>query len=306
MRFIIFLCLFLPTTVFAFSPSFNAVLFSKKQVVASAYVGPGDVYTTSPYAWYSCARAFTAAYASGGSNACLVQRQSDNAQCTTKFAASGFVDLMTAYCTSNTQTIAQFCNATTCRVMTAYDQTGNARDAVQATFGSAPAYTLSSSPTGTLPVMSCSATLVIQTSSTFTVAQPLNFSAVIEVTTGGTTGGIIGGAAGGNALLQSGASANTVGVSGGVILSASATDNAWHAVQGLANGASGAINADGSDTTGNTSTTGISATNIRLCRATGGQLTGFIAEAGFWNSATSSANRNSINANQHGSTGYSF
>ena len=39
-----------------------------KGTPAAAYQGPGDVFTTSPYAWYSCARGFSAAYAAPGTN----------------------------------------------------------------------------------------------------------------------------------------------------------------------------------------------------------------------------------------------
>lgn len=275
--------------------------------VAATYQGPGDVFSISTFAWYSCARAYNAAWASGGNNACLIQRASDNVQCTLKFATNGFVDLTTAGCNSNTQTVAQFCNATTCRVMTAYDQSGNARDVVQATFASAPILTLSDSPTGTLPVITCSGgTLILATGSTFSLAVPITYSAVVDVTTGGAQGGIIGAASGGQSMLGQGTVANKLALYSSTELDGSATDATWHAVNGLANGVSSAINVDGSETTGNAGSTGIATQAIRICRAFATQFNGKIAEAGFYGASTTSTNRNAINSNQHGVNGYNF
>src|SRR5262245_58110091 len=117
---------------------------------AASFTGPGDAVSGAVVYW-SCSRAITSAYAAGGGNACDIQRTSDNATCTTKFATNGFLDVTTAYCSSNTQTITQFCNATTCGASKMYDQTGsnncnsgtNPCDVVQTTQASQPTLNLS-------------------------------------------------------------------------------------------------------------------------------------------------------------------
>lgn len=267
----------------------------------AGYQGPGDVFSTSAVAWYSCARAYNNAYAVALSAACDVVDSATGAiTCTYHFQASGFVN------PSECNGVGQSCQ-TACKVKQAYDQTGNTRHATQATLASMPSLTFSSTPTGTLPAMTCSGVLVLA-SANVTQAQPYTMSAVLKVTTGGAAGGAIGGSTG--QYIGQPASANNLTVNtAGVALNAAATDNTWYSLQGLANGTgtSSAINVNGADATGSAGTGALSAIPIRLCRAGGNEFIGLIAEAGMWGASTNATNRNAISSNQHDATnGYNF
>jgi len=279
---------------------------------AVPYVGPGDTYVGTPYMGFSCTRAFTVAYAAGAGSLCEVQRTSDNAKCTMKAATNGYVDLATAYCNSNTQTIVQFCNATTCGVDQAFDQTGNTRHLLQATQANQPPIVFSSSPTGTLPVISCgngSTTLLLVTSGTLTQNQPLTTFAVSIITSNAVQGGLIGDVNGGVLLLASNGTANTIRLAAAVaVTKGSVTDNSWHALGSLASGASSILSADGSNTTGlSAGSTGISGQAVRLCRSNAIQYAGSVAEVWIWASTGATTDFNNLSTNAHSaSSGYNF
>lgn len=271
----------------------------------ATYTGPGDVFTTSPYAWYSCSRGFTAAYAAPGTGgACdVVDTATGLVTCTYHVGTNGFVN------PSECNGVGQSCQ-TACRVTKAYDQTGNARDVVQTTLAAMPGLTFSSTPTGTLPAIDCNigTNPVLATTATYTQAQPLTLSAVYIRTTGTALGGTIG--ANANVIVGAGSGANlAVAASGGAGFTVAATDNTWHAINALLNGTgtSSAINLDGADTTGSSGgTTGFITNNIRVCRAAASPLAGRIAEAGIWAASTNATDRGNINTNQHGTSGYNF
>lgn len=285
------------------APPLYAQVISDEAVFkpASTYQGPGDVFSTSPYAWYSCARAFNAAYAAAQGNACRVVKTSDGSGgCDLKVSTNGFVSSPAVQCPTEC--------ASACSVTTAYDQTGNGRDAIQATLSNMPPLAMTSTPTGTLPAIDCGAGAVLLLSGpTVTQAQPLAFSAVFFQTSTGSPAGMFGSSS--INLYLGGGGTNITQVSGGTVLSATAANSNWHAVNALANGngSSSAINVNGSDTTGAAGTTGFSATGIRICRAaSASQWNRFLAEAGIWAAATTATDRGNLNTNQHGANGYNF
>jgi hypothetical protein len=282
---------------------------------APSYQGPGDTFSTSVVGAYSCAEAYTAAYASGGGNACdLVDSAAPTTViCTLKFLATGKVDLASASCTGSV-TPATKCAAATggvCNISKVYDQSGNGRDMIQVTAANQPTLLLSSTPTSTLPAINCgtaASNISLQIAGTITQGMPFTMFAVMIRTSDFTsTGGAMGGILGSNIQgIGSGSSANTVTMSNGNVTSAAATDSVWHAVGGLANGASGAINVDGSDSTVNTGVNSFSAAAFRLCRGNSAQYPGRIAEAIFYGATTTSTDRGNLSTNAHSSGRYNF
>lgn len=262
----------------------------------TGYQGPGDVFA-SAFAWYSCARGYTASYAASGTgSACdVVDTATGLVTCTYHIKTSGFVD------PTECNGVGQSC-ATACKVKKAYDQSGNTHDASQATLANMPTLTFSSTPTGTLPAMTFNGTSQQLLTGNVTQAQPITMSAVLDRTTV-QAGGVIGAS---SMALGSPAGANLAQVNAGSGLTAAAADNAWHSVQGLLNTATSAINIDGSETTGGVGTGTISAQPIILGRPLFIFFAGNVAEAGIWGSTSNSTNRNALSANQHGTSGYNF
>lgn len=279
---------------------------------APSYTGPGDVFNTSPVAAYSCSEAYNAAGASTAVSACdLVDSAAPTVTiCTLRFTSTGKVDL-TAYCPGSVTPAAKCAAATggVCNISKAYNLISpGTLDAVQTTAINQPTLAFSSTPLGTLPAINCgngTPTILLQTSAGVTQAQPFTLAAVVN-RTGTGPGGAIGGPLTPNLFLGSQTGANLADMDAGNDLTMTMTDNAWHTLIGLANGASnGAINVDGTDLTGNTGVNTFSSSAIRLCRATI-QWGGLLAEAQFWGAITTSTNRNAISANAHSSGRYNF
>lgn len=295
----------------AFAWAGSMTLLGAGGSTAITFVGLGDTFSTSAIAYYSCARAWNASYASGGGSLCEVQRTSDSTKCTIVAKSTGFADLTTANCSAGTQTIVQFCNATTCGIDKAFNQVSpGTADMLQATAATQPVLTLSSTPNGALPAINCGTggVLYMASSSTITQAQPMTLSSVYIRSTGTAVGGAFGDGSGASALIGAASGANLAQIAVSSTIIKAATDATWHALSGLANGgaSASAINVDGSDSSGSIGTAGYSATTLRLCRA-GAQLLGSIAEAAVFGASTTSTNRNNMSANQHDATnGYNF
>ena len=269
--------------------------------VVVPFQGVGDVAGIgTAFGAYSCTRAYTAAYATALSAACdVVDSATGLVTCTYHFQATGFV--LPSECNG----VGQSC-ATACKVPQVYDQSGNSRPVVQATLANMPVLTFNS--INGLPAINCGtniATIVMSTSGSFTQALPITMSAVYKhVTSAANSGATIGGAS--FPYIGVGGAANLTGLNSGTLVTAAANDNAWHANNSLAASASGsAINIDGTDTAGlNSGTTGIAAGKVAICRSSGNQMVGFIAEATIWASTSTSTNRGNIYTNQHGVSGY--
>jgi hypothetical protein len=254
------------------------------------YTGPGDV-VSGALAWWGL-RAYT--LASIGNNCVTIQRASDNATQTFVTVAGGGVDLAS---------IATFLAATTGKIISFIDQTGNGNHAVSV-FGTAASFTtgvIGSLPGGTFTTGTTQATSGAISSS----AQPFSTSSVFKCTLGnaGADQGVIG---------QQGVSW-TAGISNvnlartyaGSGVTATATDNVFHAMQNVFNNASSHIYVDGADTSGTAGTQGLSATGLLMGKSTFGGMAGVICEVGIWASkAFSGTEMGNLNSNQHAYWGF--
>lgn len=266
------------------------------------FQGPGDVFG-SAFAFYSVAIAYNAAYANGTNPlADLVDATTGTvAVCTLRIATTGFADLTGAYCVGGL-TPATACAAAAgglCKITKWYDQSGSSRDLIQVTASAMPTITFSSSPSGTLPVVTGpSGTTVMATTGTFTIAQPITLSAVYIRTANFTTAGQLIGANNSNFFIAPATSANKVQINAGTEVDGAATDSAWHSVTALASGSGSncALNIDGSDTASLACGTGAATTQaIRVLRsAAGTQMNGSIAALGLWSSTSTPTQRNNL------------
>jgi hypothetical protein len=250
----------------------------KLPVIVAAYVGPGDI-VGSAKAWWGL-RAYSAAQTDGTHKAINVIRASDSQTCDVFINTSGGLGNTTA-CSgaANGTAIATFCNATTCKVVTRYDQTGNGNDLTQAT--GAKQAVLTFSCRGSLP---CEAYAAGQNyGATFsTTNNPFTLSAV-AIRTGAFTSE-------GDMFIQSGAgfyfdtSSNTVSYFNGGAISVTASDNAWHAMELSVDGTASAFIIDGGTpvTTANSfNMTGTLVVGDKSSTPTNG-LTGNVGEMGIW------------------------
>lgn len=282
---------------------------------AVPFAGSGDT-VSGAFAYWSCARAYTSAYAAGGGNACDIIRASDSATCTTKFNSTGFLDVSTAYCNGSTQSVTAFCNATTCKITKAYDQSGassctTACDASQSTDANRPVLTLASGPNSNKVCMTFAGGQSLETPA-ITIAQPISGSFVSN-RTGTTTSysDILGSnAATGTVQFLYNAATDQGGIFAGSINSSQTvamTDNAFHALNMVLNGASSIVDVDGSATTG--LNPGPGAMNSPDTVALGNfnhALTGVICEARLDSIAYNATQYGNLNTNQHSTSGYNF
>lgn len=259
--------------------------------VGVSYTGPGDVQGSAGGYW-SCTRAYTAAYATGLGNACDLVRASDSASCTMVFLASGDADVATTNsCSTGTQTVTQFCNATTCRVSQAYDQSGNGRHATQATSGTRPTF----DPAGAkVMVFAGSQGLTITGA---IVAQVYSISAVAQRTSGSANVCLFCATANQGMIYSS---AGNAGIFAPTVATAAAVNSVCHALQGILNGASSSLMVDGSANTGLSA--GAQSTSTPWGIGSSGTvgslfLTGTVREVIFYPSNIS-ANQSALSTNQ--------
>lgn len=295
--------------------NFPPGVFSNRAAIdgVGGYQGPFDATGVANYAWVSGSRAYSAAYAAGGNKAIKVVDTATGAlSCDVVFLATGFPDLSTTYCTGNTLSVTTFCTVTHpagCSVTTAYDQTGNGHDFIEATLANMPLYAFSALNGN--PAINCgngsSNIFVLVTATNNNLAQPLSYSAVWKRTGAGTNSGAAFASSGGNTGIGNPTAGNLGVIFAGTAVTFAVTDGNWHGLQAVLNGATSAYNIDGSDTTGvnaGTTATGASA-SFGLCRGgvgTGtGQLGGLVAEGGTYPSATaiSATVRGQLYTNQH-------
>lgn len=278
--------------------------------VAAAYQGPGDVVSGATV-WGSCARVYTAAQASTSTSLCdLVDSSAPTVTiCTLRGSATGFVDLVGTYCTGSV-TPATKCAAATggiCNISKVYDQTGTGNHFTNSTAASQP--TLSFSALGGLPGMSgTSGAGTVLSSPTITQAQPFTLSIVYERTGNFTSQQVYLGSSAGALSVGSDAVSNKSQFTAGVVITQTATDSVFHAVQAVGNGVSGAMNTDGTDLTAQNAGTNTFSALLRFFRSSGAaSSTGFVMEGGLWPSAFNATQRGNVNTNQHSAAnGYNF
>lgn len=191
---------------------------------------------------------------------------------------------------------AAHCNATTCFVVTAFDQSGNGRDATQATAANQPQLVFNCN--GALPCMRTTAGVQkLNSGSVAWVAAKTSVSAVAKRVAG--TGDCYFAAKGNNAIGSSPATANQWYVIDFVSsqINLSATDNAWHASSATFDGAASVGRLDATETTGNLTGTG-AAGPVQLSLGTP-STTCDVGEGVLWdNYALTAAERAALQANQ--------
>ncbi len=285
----------------------NGRWLSAQTVLAQDYIGPGDV-KPGAFAWWSATRAYSAAKI--GTNAIEVCNTSaGDGSCTNiTTLANGQIDL--------TAIKAVPCLGTLdCTVRTVYDQTGGGNctgscNMVQATSAQRPRVAFPPLGTCATPVTSVGmclfqapnaanstvmltagvgtigATYTIVGMAAHTSAFGTDYNAIVTSTTGGMyyAGGV-----------------NQLDCIGAVDHFAPATDNQWHYLMCLSNGASSFAIVDGTQTS-YTNATALSATQLALFsdNVVGAfdNLKGFFTEGGIWASAFSNpADINNVTAN---------
>lgn len=274
----------------------------------ASYSGPGDV-VSSATAWGSVARVYTVAQASTSTSlADLVATTGGAAVCTLRGSASGFVDLAASYCAGTTPAAA--CAAASggsCKVTKLYDQTGNGNHWTQATLANMP--TLSFGSLGGFPTLTSTAGVNMDSPSV-TIAQPLTVVVVSQRSAGFTSiqRMFINNTAGEQPRFGYNNVANQVALNAGSIVTATASDSAFHAFVSVVNNASSSVVVDGAATTGTTGTAAFSATPIRIMNDnSGNELQGSLSEIGFWPSGFNATQYGNMNTNIHSATsGYNF
>ena len=288
---------------FAIPPGQNFKVFVQKTggFPGSSYVGPGDI-VSGAVGFYSC-QAYSEAKV--GTKAYRIVRASDSTQTDINSLPNGHCD---------TSTPATFCASTTCKFVTWYDQTGalacaggTACDVTQSTSASQSAWT-ASALNGFPCATSTSSNHGWVSTNALALAQPFTFSSVSERTTAFTTiERIIASNTTGISYNYRGFT-NTIGLTAGSTVSATASDSAFHAGIGMTNNASSVVLIDGTPTTGTTGTSTMSGSlSIGDSSAADAPLQGIFCEAGIWPSAmTTGAGSQSalLNANMHSRWGF--
>jgi hypothetical protein len=277
-----------------------------RKPVAASYVGPGDV-VSGALGWYSPARAYSAAFATTAGPVMVVVDSAGANDTTINILTTGFVDVtaLNAFITARG----------TASVKTLYDQSGNGRDVTNATQAQRP--TITTSALNGLPGLTGTAAANTSLTSTATLTQtsPYSWAAVAKRTASFTTlQAIIGSSGALNVSLGFFTSADTVytdGSGSSKITLGSVTDSSFHAIQGVVNGASSYIAADGTESTASSGTSGFSTNTIRIMRFAGGSSMdgGVFMEAGMWPGALTAGGGGQLallNTNAHGTTGYNF
>lgn len=259
----------------------------------TTYVGPGDVVSGAVGWWglraYSLAKAGTAAI--------RLRASGDDAQSDFNTLSNGNLD---------TASISSFkaTHGGNLFVTKLYDQSGGTNDLVQATAANQPPFSLSI--LGSLPAIDNTAGgSVSLRSGNVTQTQPFSWSMVYNRTSFG-----------GDCLLINEVSSNLIQIVRGVLgganntalfagsnFNAAAADATWHGIQMLVNAASSKITVDGSDTTGDASTSAYSATPIDFITGAGLAFSGYVSEFGLWGSDVS-ASFSALNSNQHSYWGF--
>jgi hypothetical protein len=225
---------------------------------SGSYTGPGDIQAYKM--WGSCAFVYNASLASTGTSLCdLVASGNGASVCTLRGSPTGAVDLASSYCASTTPSAAcAAANGGSCAVSKVYDQTGNGNPIAQSTLAKMPALTFAAQ--NSLPCMSYNGAVPQWlASATFAASQsqPTGASFMAKRTSQFTTDqGVVVVMNGSYQGLQTGFPnvANEVKSFMGANVTATATDNAFHAANFYVNGGSSETDIDGTITTGNAGT----------------------------------------------------
>ena len=225
-----------------------------------------------------------------------LRRASDNAEQDINFLGfTGFTGAPIDMAAANAH-----CAATSCFAAKIYDQSGNGRDAVQATPGSQPAYVANC--LGALPCLHFTATAQELVSPSVPSAVKSSFSAVADRISG--TGICVFARKGSNQLVTF-TSANTWQVSDGVVAAFTmpAADNAWHAGIGVIDAAASLGRVDGTEMPGSAVPGQATAGTMKVAGFDGSVCR--VAESVVWdNYALTQPERAALTANQSGFWGF--
>lgn len=283
----------------------RAVIFAKRPTTAAVapYVGPGDLNT---YRFWSGLRAYS--FAKLGNRAANVCNVAD-AAC---------VDMVTDAVTGAlvvTTVGGSSCSVVVCTVKILYDQTGNnlcssggaACDLSQATIANRPQLIVADSITGKPALKFTGSPQELRNVAPPTQNQPLTMSLVANDTNTAAQQT-------GYSLLSdfrigyNNAGSNTVFCYAGAVLSATATDGAWHGIQAVFNNAGspqGDCNVDGTAHTGSDGAGNWTGASINLgSKGASEYFTGSITQAGMVASALSGAQSTALSANNKAFWGY--
>ncbi len=265
-------------------------------VVAPSYTGPGDL-ATGWISWYGL-RAFSAATA--GTPCCTIRRTSDNATLVVSTLANGTFDIAS---------VTTFLTATTGLVISLVDQTVNTYDVGQ-NVGADPTgggFTLNA--INSRPGMTSTASYAMTGATTGLAApqaQPYSISAVAKRASGAQSGCI--GYSSNQIFFPAAANQVTFYAGGGgVPTPVAATDNVFHDINVVVDGANSITCVDGVDTTGinaNTTSAMPTAEQFQFPANGPGGLVGTVLEGGFFAGAFTAPQRAAIAANQQAYYGH--
>lgn len=198
------------------------------------------------------------------------------------------------------------CSVVVCTVKILYDQTvgttcgGSPCDVTNATIANRPVLVVSC--INSLPCMTfvtASGQFLASTATSPSLSQPFTVSAVADRTGAATTTSIAGiSSTGADPILAY--SANVATVYAGTPITRAATDNHFHALQGVYNSPNCVVNVDGTGTTADCNTGGITLANSFLVGNDGFNdfFEGKITEVGWWFSAFNGTQQTNMNSNQ--------
>jgi hypothetical protein len=241
-------------------------------------------------------RAYNNAFALAGSNALNVRNTATGETCNVPVTSAGGLGKVTGCSGSSSgDTLATFCaeDSGTCAVTELYDQTGNGNNLTQSTTGDQPTLTLNC--INSLPCITFNGSQDLSVSAS-TMAQPVSYIGTAIRTSVNTYAGIVGSYNGEGEEFGFCNSANKgyIYASSNVCISGTMSDNRWHAIQAVIDGASSSFNWDGNSNTLSPGSFGAQATWYF-----GQGLTGSIAEAGVWAEAFSSTQISALCHNQY-------
>lgn len=258
-------------------------------VGTGGFQGPGDI-ASGAIAFYSCGRAYNAAYAVANSALCdIVDTTTGLATCTMSSDDDGFVNLLAVVCPTGAPlvNVMTFCTVTHvgCSVTKMYDQTGTGNHVVQATLANMPGLTFNAQ-NGLPCVAGGTASQRLASAGNISQSAPFTMMGVAERGSGFTTIQTIQSNANTN-FLRFGGSANQVTAGSSTAVNLTATDSAFHALLAVVSATAPLFAVDSS---ANTSTSTLGSTAMSSTEGIAGRTNGlspllassFLCEAGIW------------------------
>ncbi len=273
-----------------------------RKIVVAGFQGPGDVVANATF--WGGFRGYNAADTADAADVCLPL----DTICAHLTLSGGSVVVPGSLSTCNITTVI-------CTIKTLFDKSGanacagavpcdmtQATEANRPTFR--PAIASNNCPTTSLPCMQFngSQSLGLPNLTAANIPQPYTGS-YVAIRTGATSSfGIVIDGGGNGVFLGWSNAANTGLLDCGSVVGTTLSDNAYHAVQNVCNGASSDLNIDG---TQNILSAGANAFP-QAAATIGGtlNLTGNVAEAGVWSVAFSTTNSSNMSSNQHAYWGF--